>query len=227
MKNPSLYPEVSRVYFDIYINFSKLGRTKAFEVRITPVSDEKELLQRLRHGDSQAFRQIYDLYARRLSLKLLQLVKSEALAEDILQNIFIKVWEIRETIDPELSFGALLYKMAANLSKNAYRKNVYDQLMRNSLSGDEAYNPIEDAQNQAEAKAILDAALSKLTPRQREVYLMHKMEGHSYQEISERLKISASAINHHIQEATKQLKAALKNRHIYILMLLLPTFLKK
>lgn len=191
------------------------------------MTDEKELLRRLRDGDEFAFKTLYEIYAPRLAARLFQLLRSEELAEDILQDIFIKIWEVRHTIDPELNFGALLYKIAANLSKNVYRKNLYDQLMRKQINPDHGHNPIEDSLNQSEAKELLQAALNKLTPRQREVYIMHKLDGLSYQEISSRLNISASAINHHIQEANKQLKKILNSNYIYLFAALIPIFFEK
>lgn len=190
-------------------------------------SNEQQLLVNLRDGDSGAFSSLYAIYAPRLSVKLVQLLRSEELAEDILQDIFIKIWEVRETIDPDQNFPAFLYKMAANRSKNVFRRNLYDENMRNELGKDLGYDPIENATNESDTKKILDLAMSKLTARQREVYTLHKLEGLSYQEISEKLKISASAINHHIQEATKQLKIALKSYRFDILIVLLPVFLKK
>lgn len=191
------------------------------------MTDEKELLRNLRDGDEYAFKTLYDAYAPRLAARLFQLLRSEELAEDILQDLFIKIWEVRHTINPELNFGALLYKIAANLSKNAYRKNLYDQVMRKHINPDHGHNPIEESLNQSEAKEVLQAALNKLTPRQREVYIMHKIDGLSYQEISSRLNISASAINHHIQEANKQLKNILRSNYIYVFAVLIPIFFEK
>lgn len=194
---------------------------------IIQTTDEKELLRRLQEGNEFAFKALYEIYAPRLTMKLLQLLRSEELAEDILQDLFIKIWEVRHSINPELSFGALVFKMAANLSKNVYRRSVYDQLMRRQINADDSHNPIEESLNQSEAKELLHAALNKLTPRQREVYTMHKIDGLSYQEISSRLNISASAINHHIQEANKQLRNILKSNYIYLIAVLVPVFFEK
>ena len=194
---------------------------------IIQTTDEKELLRRLQEGNEFAFKALYEIYAPRLTMKLLQLLRSEELAEDILQDLFIKIWEVRHSINPELSFGALVFKMAANLSKNVYRRSVYDQLMRKQINADGSHNPIEESLNQSEAKELLYAALNKLTPRQREVYTMHKIDGLSYQEISSRLNISASAINHHIQEANKQLRNILRSNYIYLFAILVPVFFEK
>lgn len=190
-------------------------------------SSEKQLLIDLSNGHVDAFHSIYAIYAPRLSRKLFQLLKSEELAQDVLQDIFIKVWEIRQTINPEQNFAAFLFKMAANRSKNIFRANVYNESMRNTIGQEISYNPIEDAMNEKDAKEILDAALNTLTSRQREVYTLQKLEGHSYQEISERLNISSSAINHHIQEAGKKLRMVLKNHQNEILIPLLSVLLKK
>lgn len=196
-------------------------------MNIVQTTDEKELLRRLQEGNEFAFKALYEIYAPRLTMKLIKLLRSEELAEDILQDLFIKIWEVRHTINPELSFGALLFKMAANLSKNVYRRNVYDQLMRKQINPDDSHNPIEESLNQSEAKELLQAALNKLTPRQREVYIMHKIDGLSYQEISNQLNISASAINHHMQEANKQLRNILRYNLMYLAALLIPVFFEK
>lgn len=196
-------------------------------MKIISVSDEKELLQKLRDGDENAFNQLYQIYARRLASKLIYLLKSEELAQDVLQDVFLKIWSSREMIDPELNFSALLSKMATNLSKNVFRKNLYDQSLLSLMDPEASYNPIDDADNASQAKAVLEMALSKLTERQRDIYILHKLDGRSYKEISEQLNISVSAINHHLQKANKQLKAILKSQSLQILMLLLPALLKK
>ena len=196
-------------------------------MKIISVSDEKELLQKLRDGDENAFNQLYQIYARRLASKLIYLLKSEELAQDVLQDVFLKIWSSREMIDPELNFSALLSKMATNLSKNVFRKNLYDQSLLSLMDPEASYNPIDDADNASQAKAVLEMALSKLTERQRDIYILHKLDGRSYKEISEQLNISVSAINHHLQKANKQLKAILKSQSLQILILLLPALLKK
>ncbi|MFF5382044.1 RNA polymerase sigma factor [Pedobacter suwonensis] len=192
-----------------------------------PIIDEKALLIELKRGDKIAFKQLYEVYSGKLASKLIYLLKSEELAQDILQDVFLKIWINREMIDTELSFGAFLHKIATNLSKNVVRKNVYDQLMRDEVGKEGVYHPMEEDEDAEQAKAILDQAMDQLTERQREVYTLHKLEGLSYQEISEKLNISLSAINHHIQKANKHLKAVLKSRSFELFILLLPTILKK
>jgi len=190
------------------------------DLKTISITGEEDLLQKLRRGDRKAFKELYDLYHRRLTLKLVYLLKSEELAQDVLQDIFVKIWEIRETIDPSGNFGGLLYKMAANLAKNVFRKSIYDQLMRSEFAKNDSYSPFEDLDDASNAKTILNIALDRLTPRQREVYCLHKIEGLSYREISKLLSISDSAINHHIQQANKLLKEILKTDRLLIMLLI-------
>ncbi len=184
------------------------------------ITSEELLLENLRNGDREAFKELYDLYHRRLTLKLVYLLKSEELAQDVLQDIFVKIWEIRDTIEPKGNFGGLLYTMASNLVKNVFRKSIYDQLMRNEFAKNDSYSPFEDIDDASNAKTVLNMALDKLTPRQREVYCMHKLEGLSYREIGKLLNISDSAINHHIQQANKQLKDILTSDRILLILLI-------
>lgn len=184
-----------------------------------PNMDEKDLLLRLRDGDELAFEQIYNQYAQRLSIKLVQILKSEELAQDILQDAFTRLWEIRGQIDAELPFSAFLYRIATNMSYNVYQRALKEQIVLKQSYQSESYDHIERHIDNKELNGLLQQALDTLTPRQREVYTLHKVEGLSYKEISEQLHISASAINHHIQEANRQLRIFLRPYHGLLLLM--------
>lgn len=185
------------------------------------VHPEKELINRVKSGDQVAFEQLYFQYARKLTHRLLDLLKSEELAQDILQDVFLKVWEVRNQLDPELSFGAFLYTIAGNLCKNSFRKALSHQLYESNQGFEEAYSPVEQHLERKEAELALESALSKLTPRQKEVFTLHKIEGRSYKEISELLGISPNTINQLIQQANKQLKATLITHSLLLAAILL------
>jgi len=190
-------------------------------VKPVNVHPEKELINRVKSGDQVAFEQLYFQYARKLTHRLLDLLKSEELAQDILQDVFLKVWEVRNQLDPELSFGAFLYTIAGNLCKNSFRKALSHQLYESNQGFEEAYSPVEQHLERKEAELALESALSKLTPRQKEVFTLHKIEGRSYKEISELLGISPNTINQLIQQANKQLKATLITHSLLLAAILL------
>lgn len=188
---------------------------------------EQKLLKQLNQGSRMAFEQLYYNYAPRLTVKLLQLVKSEEVAQDLLQDIFMKIWQMREDIHVERSFGALLYTMASNLSFNAYRDAVREQNRRSAAHKQEAYTHVEEELQYDETNQLLEQALSSLTERQRQVYTMHKLEGKSYKEIAEQLQISHSAINQHLQLANKHIRLFMQTHLPHLLVLIAQMLLSK
>lgn len=185
------------------------------------VFPERELINRIKSGDQVAFEQLYFQYAGKLTHRLLHLLKSEELAQDILQDVFLKVWEVRDRLDPELSFGAFLYTIAGNFCKNSFRKAMSQQIYEQHHGFEEAYSPVEQHLDRKEAELALESALAKLTPRQKEVFTLHKIEGRSYKEISELLGITPNTINQLIQQANKQLKAQFLTHSLLLASILL------
>jgi len=95
--------------------------------------DEETLLLELVEGSEYAFEEIYRLYSPRLFGRLLKLVKIEAQAEKILQDVFLKIWENRSLIDPEKSFRSLLFKIAENKVYDFFRKATRDKNLQSQL----------------------------------------------------------------------------------------------
>lgn len=174
------------------------------------IYQEEKILKLVKNGDEGAFEQLYHKYATRISIKLIQILKSEELAQDILQDVFIKIWDIRTQIDPTLPFSSFLYRIATNMSYNVYQRALKEQLILHEIFPIGEYNPVDTYIYNKEVSELIEKALATLTVRQREVFTLHKIDGLSYKEISDQLQISASAINHHLQAANKHLRSYLK-----------------
>lgn len=171
--------------------------------------EEKEVLLRLRAGDHHAFETIYFKYASPIMAHLVHLLKSADLAQEIAQETFMAVWESREKIDAEKAFKSYLYKIATNKTYNLFRRAAYDQQLKKMLLPilSEAHSPIEAYIYHKENQQLLHELLEKMPPKQREVFTLFKIEGYSYREISERLGISQSTINTHINRANQFIQA--------------------
>lgn len=180
--------------------------------------DEQELLEKVKQGDHFAFEQIYRKYAHRLTVKLLQLLRDEELAGDVLQDLFLKVWERRQDIDPTQSLGGYLYTIASNMAKNKFANSLHRQIYLQSLPNtEEGFDSVSGFVDQKEIQMAIEQALAKLPARQREVYSLYKIEGLSYKEIQERVGISKPAVNRLIQEAGKKMREYLQP-HIYLIL---------
>src|SRR5690606_32796211 len=108
--------------FVIPTGFPTFGCLMTPTMRPLPPTDENELLLRLRSGDHSAFETLYCRYARRVAATLLKITRSREMAEDLLQDTFIKVWAVRNNIKPNHSFPAFVFTIAANLASNSVRK---------------------------------------------------------------------------------------------------------
>lgn len=182
------------------------------------VLDEKNLLLRLRDGDRNAFTKLYHRYAALLAAKLTRLFRDEDMAQDVLQDTFIKVWERREQLEVDRNFGAFLFTIAANISNNVFRKQLRETTHRMQAEQGKAqnYTHVEEALDLKEQRDRLHNALQKLPPKQREVFILHKLEGKSYKEIGALLQIKESTINNHLQQATKRIQEIINGGLGYI-----------
>src|SRR3954470_3535876 len=94
---------------------------------------EEEVLLRMKQGDESAFTSIYRHYHSSLYIYLLRFCKIPSLAEDLVHDVFLKVWEIRDRINPQLSFTGYLYRIARNHVIKTIDKLATDQVLREQL----------------------------------------------------------------------------------------------
>ncbi len=174
--------------------------------------DEQELLRRLRSGDHIAFEIIFHRYKTQMAKNALRLLKSTELAEDLLQELFIKLWEHRTKIDTDKTLASYLYKIATNLAYDHFRKAGRDQKLREQLLSifPATHEPIEKIVFNKENKLALDNALSMLPEQQRLVFTLCKIEEKTYQEVSELLNISVGTVNNHLTRANSTLRVLLQ-----------------
>ena len=147
---------------------------------------EKEILLRLIQGDEQAFEKIYRLYSNRLYGKLLKLLKSVPQTEEILQDVFLKVWEYRASIDPEKSFRAFLFKIAENKAYDFFRKAALHKEFETELIAlsTSNYTMLEELIGDEEKSVLLEKAINNLPPQRQQVFRLCKLERKSYNEVS-------------------------------------------
>lgn len=185
--------------------------------------NEKELLDRVRQDDKQAFEEIYNRYYPKLRGYVLKFVKIPQYAEDIVQDAFLKIWEIRESIDPEKHFSAYLFTVTRNLIFKFFKlaannTDVLDEILISTTP-----NEFEE-ENLLEWKELgneIQHAIQKLPPKRKEVFLLCKEEQMSYEDVSAKLGISRNTIKEHMVLAMKSIKDYLKNRSLYFLQLIL------
>ena len=169
---------------------------------------EGDLSLLLKKGDKNAFAQLYERYKKPLTANLFKLLKSEALTLDLLQDLFLKIWENREKIDPEKSFRAYLFRIAEHMVYDYYRKAARDTKMQLNIiqTSTELYSYIEEDLLIKENSDLLRAAVAMMPPQRRQVFTLCKLEGKSYKEVEQIMGIGPKTINSHLFQASKFLK---------------------
>jgi RNA polymerase sigma-70 factor (family 1) len=162
---------------------------------------EEEVLLRMKQGDESAFTTIYRHYHSSLYVYLLRFCKIPSLAEDLVHDVFLKVWEIRDRINPELSFTGYLYRIARNHVIKTIDKLATDQVLREQLFSQLDEPAIAHPEQLVRAKEydrLFREALTRMPPQRLKVFTLCRQEGKSYEEAAEILGVSKNAIKKHM-----------------------------
>jgi len=184
-------------------------------------NDNNILIESLRNGDEKAYTYLIDSYYHKLCVYANSLVKNVYSAEDIVQNVFIKVWEQRTRLKLDHSLKSFLYKLAYNEFIDSYRKN--QSLFSLEKSYHDTLNSIIQEEDSESFQRILDAVnkeIQNLPPKCKEVFILSKKEGLTNIEIAEHLDVSIKTVEAQITKAFCLLRASLDEKIKSILFLL-------
>ncbi|MGK7395107.1 MAG: RNA polymerase sigma factor [Candidatus Cyclobacteriaceae bacterium M3_2C_046] len=172
-------------------------------------SNEKALISKLKQGDQKAFDLIFYQYKERIYLFCLKFLKSSDLAEEIVHDVFLKIWEKRKVLDPQLSFNAYIHTICKNMVFNYLKKAVRHQALLNQIKESYLFDIQEDEEEKLNFEAhqlYLDKAIDLLPPKRKMIFQMCKLEGKSYQETAQHFNISRDAVKDHMIKAGKFVK---------------------
>ncbi len=161
-----------------------------------------------------AFDIIYKKYSRRLYGFVFRFVKQEADTEEIVQEVFIKIWQSRDKINIYSSFDSFLFTIAHNATVNLLKKRATEQKYVEHVKSlqliDETYE-LTDEIHYKELMHKFQDLLNELPPRQKEIYQLSREEGLSNKEIAEKLGISVQTVKNHLVTTLSFLKNRLNN----------------
>ena len=182
--------------------------SKQIHIQEITKEDITLLLKQLQNGSEHAFTILYDQFSKPIYRNILRLVKDEDIADELLQDLFLKIWEIRSNIKLEGSFQSFLYKVAGNMVYMYFRKTAKDNRLIENLIKAYVDHETEGAETilSEENIDLLQIAIGTLPPQRKHIYTLCKLEGKSYEEVSELLGVSTSTISDHIVKANKTVK---------------------
>ncbi len=182
---------------------------------------EKELIKQLKNGSIRAFDDIYDMYGRRLYAFSLQYTKVKEDADEIVQDVFVQLWNSRATIKQEETLRSLLFIMVKHHLINAFRARVnspvYEDYVeyQDRLLGDDPHHLIE----YEEFLDQIEKALSKLPVTQQNVIKLSKFKQMSTSEIALELSLSEQTVRNQLSIGLKTLHEVLKDVVLLLWML--------
>ncbi|MBO9635924.1 MAG: RNA polymerase sigma-70 factor [Chitinophagaceae bacterium] len=173
-----------------------------------PTNNDKELLLQIAAGDETAFSVLFDRYKDKLFTFLFRLTGSADAAEDLIQNIFLKLWTSRESLEEIEHFTAYIFRMGRNMMLNDIRKNARESLLLAEIKKEMAteQHSLSDPCDISELRQKLQEAVNRLPPQQKKIYQLSRESGLKREEIAAMLAISPSTVNNHLFQALKSIR---------------------
>jgi RNA polymerase sigma-70 factor (ECF subfamily) len=175
------------------------------------IEELKNLARQIKLSNADAFKVVFELFQEGIFNFAHYKLGDVAAAEDIVQEVFIKLWENRHHLQEDRSLKSYLYTIANNLALNYIRHSKV--AMKFQQAQIEESSSDESPQTELEKKEFHDKLLecvAALPEKPRLVFMMSRMEDLSYQEIAERLDISVKTVESHIGHALKTLRKSLQ-----------------
>lgn len=178
-------------------------------------ANDHELVEQIRAGDSDAFREIVDRHSRRLFKTAFRLTGNEAHADDVVQETFLRAYRNLHRFDGRAQLGTWLYRITINCSmdlmrkesRRATRETTEDKVEIDSMAADQP-RPDRLAESSELGRAV-NRVLRNLTPTERTAFVLRHFEGHSSVEIGRMLGIRSGATRNAVFRAVRKLRAAL------------------
>lgn len=172
-------------------------------------SDESFLLERLKKGDIACFETLYQKYSGRLYNFILKISKGDFyLAEEIVQRVFVKVWEIHPQINTEGSFSSFLYTISKNMFLNMLKNKLQETLYHEYAMAKEetSDNNVEKEVEYRFLEEQINKLIEQLPPARRKVFILSRINNMSNREIATMLQISENTVESQINKSLKFLR---------------------
>lgn len=175
--------------------------------------DNNILIESLRNGDESAYMYLIDTYHHPLCVYANSLIKNIYSSEDIVQNVFLKIWEQRTRLKSDHSLKSFLYKLVYNEFIDLYRKNQSLFTLEKNY-----YNTInsivleDDSESFQKILNVVNKEISNLPPKCKEVFILSKKEGLTNIEIAEHLNVSIKTVEAQITKAFSILRSSMQEK---------------
>ncbi len=175
---------------------------------IESLHNETALVQEMQAGNEDAFTTLYKHYSPQFYLNILSIVRDPLTAEEIVQELFTRIWQKRENKGISENFAGYMFRIGQHLVHDFFRKIQRDRILleRFRSLASEHYEDIEDMLHDQHSSAILKKAVNQLSPQQKKVYELVKIEGFTYKKTAETMGISPHTVKEYLVSAKKSIQ---------------------
>jgi RNA polymerase sigma-70 factor (family 1) len=174
------------------------------------VENDKELLELLARDSEYAFAVLFDKYRKPVYNSALLFLKDTTAAEEIVQEVFLRVWQKRKDLGEISYINSFIKTIAYNLMVDQFRKSILEKDYKKQLARE--ISLVEDTDHRIrsdESVRLLQAAIATLPPRQKQVYELARIKGLSQEEIAVLLSISRNTVKVHMTAALQSIRSYL------------------
>lgn len=173
-------------------------------------SDEKVLFEKIKNSDVKAFESLFHFYYGYLCLYAQKIIKNEAASEEIVQDLFVKLWEKREQLTIETSVKNYLFRSVKNLCLNFIQHNKTKESYSRFILSEAEKNPaFEENFPEIDLAGKIEESIQLLPEKRREIFRLSREEGLKYREIAKKLNISIKTVETQMSLAIKSLRDTL------------------
>jgi len=192
-------------------------------MRVSPLVDENELLHKIAAGDQRAFKFVFEYYYNHVYVYALHLTKSEPVAEEIVQETFLKLWRQEVELKKIKKLEGYLITLARNRAIDYLRRVKLQIKIRNEndLTWLETHNETEERIILNDTRRIVQDAINQLPPQQKKVFQLCWQEGLKHEEVAEKMNLSVLTVQSYMKLALNAVrKYVVKNTDIAIVLIL-------
>lgn len=172
---------------------------------------EISTIEALRNGNHKAFEEVFLAYFDKVKYLLTGLLRSESDAEELAQDIFVRLWMNHTSIDPNKVFSTYLYTTTRNTALNYLKHKLVEENYKNS------FNSLDEILFAKEISLLVEMAVCKMPVQRKKIYQMSREKGISNNEIAEELGISKKTVENQLSLALQEIKRVISAFLIFFL----------
>jgi RNA polymerase sigma-70 factor (ECF subfamily) len=173
-----------------------------------------QYVEKLAQDDHASFRWLFMQYFPKLKIFIVGFIKSEAIAEELAQDIFVKIWEKRKTLTEVQSFSAYIFRMAKNAVLNYFQHKYIKEKYIGQLTTDNVI-PADELFQAKETELLIQLTVAKMPKQRRKIFELSRRSQLKNEEIAQKLHLSKKTVENHLNLALREIRKSLNNFFIF------------